>query len=109
MTDTRDSFEKWCESQEMPPWLLNKRSDGTYENVFTDGYWSAWQAAMQAGAGDAQDAARYRVLRDTSNSSRLNSPYASIRKHCGSGYAHYEINGDDLDAAIDNAQATEGK
>jgi hypothetical protein len=59
-------------------------------------------ALLTAQPSDSLDAARYRFLRDNLETRTLGVPYACVRGRCGSGYASYSIDGEDLDAATDD-------
>lgn len=59
-------------------------------------------------SADARDAARYRWLRDKSDSGNLDLPYPVKRKYVDGQYMQFAFEPAELDAAIDAALAKAG-
>lgn len=108
MTDTRDGFEKFLLTKEYDTKALwhahEDKSKYRYES--TQELWECWQAALQAGAGGYKKWLSENAL-----------PELSFRTSSGDTPSLYEVKDitvnygtwENLWAAIDNAQATEGK
>lgn len=123
MTDTRDRFEKWFLSY----WptganLLHRDSEGIYQSLIARDQWTAWQAALQAGAGDAHVVPAGWTLVpiepswDMRNEGREflidgleKEPEKLAYFLWKTMVAASPIELEKRDAAIDSAQATEGK
>ena len=110
----RAAFEWWASDEGKSP-RATERVGGCYKLAQIQSYWMAWQAraAQLAPADEAvrRDAERYRWLRKGANRG-ANDDVAVVR---GLGLMDYgmsavvytyseEIDGDDLDAAIDQAR-----
>ncbi len=83
-------FDEWWESQ--PPGMKNPASKSACRR--------GWEAAMRSSEADQRDAARYRWLRDHTNSMSAVPPL-TVAKVAGWGLDAWS--GDNLDAAIDAA------
>ena len=93
MTDTRDSFEKVAEEiRKEANFRLNMQGDTKHSRDMLS--WADRLTALQAGAGDAQDAARYRWLRDHCNYGVMGSDNPPFSLNCDEPIAEW-------DAAID--------
>jgi hypothetical protein len=102
MTDTRDSFEKWCISTGCTTASMEKFQYGEDLYVFPQmqAKWEAWQAALQAGAVDGARMDFLESLAVADIDEKAITRLVIFNLWRGTTY-------DDLRTAIDNAQATE--